>query len=249
MITRRIKDLVIGSPFEGLARWSHSRLVRSQDTKYDRQTIAVMKRSLRRDANCVDVGCHRGKILREMLKVSPSGVHYAFEPVPDSYQRLVSLYPSVNLYNLALSDIADETQFQYVVSNPALSGFRPRIHHRNERIQQVIVRTDLLDNVVPTHLPIQFIKIDVEGAELQVLRGAANTIRRNKPIIVFEHGLDMSTNYGTLPQEVYDFFRDGCSMCVSLMERWLEAERPLSQQEFSNQVYQRRNSYFIAYGN
>ena len=38
---------------------------------YDVQTLAVMKRVLREDSCCVDVGCHQGSILREMLRYAP----------------------------------------------------------------------------------------------------------------------------------------------------------------------------------
>ena len=36
-------------------------------------------------------------------------------------------------------------------------------------------------------LPISVIKIDVQGAELSVIKGALSLIKKNKPIIVFEH--------------------------------------------------------------
>jgi precorrin-6B methylase 2 len=46
---------------------------------YDAQAVEVMRRCLRADSNCVDVGCHEGSILSEMLRFAPAGTHYAFE--------------------------------------------------------------------------------------------------------------------------------------------------------------------------
>ena len=254
-----VKELIVGSRFEEAARRVYRLylFVASQDFRrnvtYDSETIAVMKRTLRKDSNCIDIGCHSGKILKEMVKSAPDGVHYAFEPLPDFYQHLVAtypadLYPTVNLRELALSDVAGETSFRHVVSAPAYSGFKPRRYDRQEDIQQIRVRTDLLDSVVPPELPIHFVKIDVEGAELQVLKGAVKTLRKNKPVIVFEHGLGGSDYYGTSPEEVYDLLAEVCGLYVSLMKRWLRNERPLTRVEFSNQYYSHANHYFIAYG-
>jgi FkbM family methyltransferase len=258
MTPKLVKELIIGSRFEEAARWVYRLylLVASQDFRrnatYDRETIAVMKRALRKDSNCIDVGCHKGDILREMIKIAPDGVHYAFEPLPDIYQHLVNSYPAsshptLNLHRLALSDVVGETSFQYVVSAPAYSGFKSRRYDHQEDIEQIKVRTDLLDNVVPSGLPIHFVKIDVEGAELLVLKGAVKTLRRNKPAIVFEHGLGGSNYYGTTPEEIYDLLTEACGLQVSLMKRWLRNERPLTREEFSNQYYSGANYYFMAY--
>jgi hypothetical protein len=100
-VTRRsrlalVKELVIRSPFEETARWVYRLylLVASQDFRrnatYDRETIVVMKRTLRKDSNCIGVGCHIGDMLKEMIKVAPDEVHYAFEPLPDFYRQLVN---------------------------------------------------------------------------------------------------------------------------------------------------------------
>jgi hypothetical protein len=43
-----------------------------------------------------------------------------------------------------------------------------------------------LDDLIPEGIPIAFIKIDVEDAQVGVLKGAANLLRRNKPVVVFE---------------------------------------------------------------
>ena len=50
----------------------------------------------------------------------------------------------------------------------------------------LIVELKKLDDVIPTDVTIDFIKIDVEGAELGVLKGAKNVLLKNKPIIIFE---------------------------------------------------------------
>jgi FkbM family methyltransferase len=250
-LVKKVKKLLLETPFEGMARWAYHRLRPSRNAKYnakyDRETVAVMERCLSKNSNCIDIGCHKGSVLHEILRLAPQGTHFAFEPLPRYYQRLIKSYPDVNIYRLALSDVVHETPFQYVVTSPALSRFGPLANDVNEDVEQIRVRTDLLDNIVPREVPVRFIKIDVEGAELQVMRGAIETIRRNKPIIVFEHGLGNSDLYGTTAEAVYDFLVKDCGLLVSLMERWLKSELPLTRKEFSDQFYQDINYYFIAY--
>jgi len=252
-----LKKLIIGSPIEGICRKAH-RLVVGQppissdglkNTAYDEQTLAVMYRSLSSNSNCVDVGCHKGSILEEMLRFAPAGIHYAFEPIPNLYLELVSSFPSVKIYEIALSDSVGEASFQYVGSNPPYSGLKKREYpSSNETIEEIKVRTDLLDNIIPEDFPIAFIKIDVEGGELQVLRGAAKTIRRSKPVVVFEHGVGAADYYGTTPEQVYDFFAESCDLKVSLMEDWLRGGAPLTREEF-NARYHAGEFYFMAHAN
>ena len=94
---------------------------------------------------------------------------------------------------------------------------------------------------------ISFIKIDVEGGELQVLQGAKNTIVKSRPIIAFEHGLGAADYYGTKPEDIYDFFRIDCNMNLTLLDLWLTDKKPLDRSEFCSQFYEVLNFYFIAY--
>lgn len=252
-IKSRAKELVVGTPFENIARRTYKQVHRRFyddpiNASYDRQTISVMKRTLSRDSNCIDVGSSIGDMLLEMLHFAPAGTHYAFEPIPSSYRRLTDSFSTVHLHNLALSDTTGEKSFQHVITNAGYSGLMRREYPRqHEAIEEITVRTDLLDNIVPESLAISFIKIDVEGAELQVLRGGINTIRRNRPVVIFEHQLGAADFYGTTPEELYDLLVTQCNLRVSLMEDWLKGKNPLSQEVFADQFYNRTNYYFMAH--
>jgi len=217
---------------------------------YDRQTLAVMERYLRSDSNCVDVGCHAGLILKEMVRLAPAGSHYAFEPIPELGRALAESYPQVRVLNLALSDSESEAVFHHVLTNPGYSGLRKRRYDRpGEVIEEIQVQTALLDDLLPGGFRVDFMKIDVEGAELNVLRGAFQTIKRCRPAIVFEHGLGASEFYDDAPPErVYELLNAVCGMQISLMEDWL-AERPaLTRDAFLEQFYTGANYYFMAHG-
>jgi FkbM family methyltransferase len=250
-----LKKLIIGSALEGIARRAHrlfktagADCVGQKNTAYDEQTFAVMRRCLNEDSNCVDVGCHRGSILEEMLRLAPAGTHYAFEPIPELYQDLISSFPSVKVFDVALADAVGEVSFQHVTSNPGYSGLKRRRYDRpDETVAEIRVKTDLLDNIIPEGQPISLIKIDVEGAELQVLRGGAKTIRSSRPVIIFEHGSGAADCYGSTPEEVYDLLVEQCNLQLSLMEDWLKGNGPLSREGFAAQFYQGLNFYFMAH--
>lgn len=104
-----------------------------------------------------------------------------------------------------------------------------------------------LDEIIPASYPIKFIKIDVEGAELQVLRGAVDTLKRNLPTVVFEHGLGAADCYGTEPQMVFDLFAE-CGLRCFTMEMWLSshAVSSLSRKQFCEEFSSGKNFYFMA---
>jgi FkbM family methyltransferase len=216
---------------------------------YDAQTVSVIERCLLPHSSCVDVGCHQGSVLEHVLRLAPRGRHFAFEPLP-AYATLLRerfAQARVAVFELALSDTAGEATFQHVVTNPSYSGLRRRRYDRDdERLEEIRVRTERLDALLPPELPIALIKIDVEGAELQVLRGATETLRRWKPVVVFEHGLGAADHYGTTPEAVHELLA-GCGLRVSTMERWLAGEGALDRETFAAHFRNGWDYYFIAH--
>lgn len=222
----------------------------TQNQRYDRLTQRVIRHVCRPDSNSVDVGCHKGEILDLLLAAAPNGQHVGFEPIPVMVEQLKKRYagfPNCRFFDIALSNARGTSSFNYVVSNPSYSGLLKRRYDRaNEQDTQITVRTERLDDVLPSDLRIDLIKIDVEGGELPVLQGAVQTLTRWKPVVIFEHGLGASELYGATPEMVFDLF-SGCGLSVSLLDRFLKQAPPFTREAFSEQFYQRLNYYFIAY--
>ena len=220
-----------------------------QGARYDQLTVEIIKRVLKPDSVCIDVGCHTGELLRQMIGQAPRGKFHAFEPLPDFHRKLVEAFASdqVKIYEVALSDRAGESTFNYVVTNPGYSGLQRRRYDRPvEKEAQITVNTRRLDELLDPSETVAFIKIDVEGAELQVLRGAIETIRRCKPVIVFEHGLGAADCYGTTPEDVFDLL-GSAEMAVSTLDGWLTGAAPLSRAAFADDFRTGRNYYFLAH--
>ncbi len=245
MVKQLLKKMVIGSPLEPLARAVYGWV--SKTGKYDLQTLQVMDRVLKPASNCIDVGCYKGDMLREMIRRAPQGRHFAFEPNPHQYAQIAKDFPEIEIHNVALSDSAGTAIFQWCVSSPALSGLARRECTQQERVEELQVQTVLLDDMIPEEVKIDFIKVDVEGAELQVFRGGARMIGRCRPVVVFEHGLGGADQFGTKPEEVFDLLQEECGLELSLMEDWLKGREPLSRKSFAAEFNSHRNFYFMAH--
>ena len=165
--------------------------------------VALMEEVLEPDSDCLDVGAHAGSVLREMTRIAPGGRHVAWEPLPEFAARLREAYPGVEVRRAALSDENGESEFAHALADPGWSGFVHRPTPTGGRVETITVRTERLDDALPAGLEPAFIKIDVEGAEERVLRGAVETLRRHRPVIAFEHGLGSADHYGTTPTAIH----------------------------------------------
>ena len=237
MLKNALKSLIKKLPFA---------VTRNQ--RYDLLTRTILKRYCQPDTCCVDVGAHKGEILELYFQYAPRGQHWAFEPIPDYAEALKRRFAArAQVHQLALSDRAGSSEFNFVTSNPSYSGLRRRKYDRHgEKDQKITVRTARLDDVVPIDQRVDFIKIDVEGAELLVLKGGAATIRRNRPLIVFEHGQGAADVYDYGPEELFGFV-SALEMRISLLDAWLKKESSLSAHQFVEEYQSGRNYYFIAH--
>jgi len=173
--------------------------------------------SLAPDANCVDVGANRGAVLAEMRRVAPAGRHIAFEPLPHLCELLRTTFPDVEIRQAALSNHFGEEDFAYV--HGAANGwsglrFRPLPTGEAAEVEQIRVQVEVLDEVLDPGYRPAVIKIDVEGAEQQVLEGSLGTLRRHRPIVIFEHGSGSAETYGTSPADIYRLLHDEADMRI-----------------------------------
>ncbi len=219
----------------------------TKNLKYDRLTTQIMAKVLTPESNCVDVGCHKGEMLELMLKFAPNGNHFAFEPIPFMFEALKTKFPqkNIHIFPAALSDRKGVTSFNFVKNAPAYSGIMKRKYDvKHPDIEEINVKLDLMENLIPSDQPIHFIKIDVEGAEFGVLKGAKNLLVKNKPFVVFEFGLGASDFYKTTPEMIYNLLVKDCGLRISNLNDWLNDAAPLSLESFTK-LYQNASEYYF----
>ncbi len=140
-----------------------------------------------------DVGANVGDWLQVACSINPRAEYHAFEPSGATYAKLASrsFAKSVRLVNAGLgADDAESELFIYGAAAGTNSVYQRRgtsleVRER-ESIKIVALDHYCRDNGVET---IDFMKIDVEGHELAVLRGAKDSLARGAvKVIAFEYG-------------------------------------------------------------
>lgn len=218
----------------------------TRNLKYDRLTSLIMKMVLKSDSNCIDIGCHEGEMLDLILKYAPKGQHFAFEPIPSLFLRLED-QNQVRIFPYALSSQKGKSIFHFVKNAPAYSGLRRRDYQTsNPDIEEIEVQLEKLDDVISPNQGIDFIKLDVEGAELQVLQGALQTIRKNKPTILFEFGLGASNHYGTSPADIWQILVEDCQLRIYTLDNFIREKSALTFSDFEMHYQSNTEYYFVA---
>lgn len=232
------KELIKGTVWEPSFR-SLADLIKPRNRQDDLQIVQIMSRVLTNDSNCIDVGCNTGDFLQPILRLAPAGNHIAVEPIPRLAQRLSRRFPQVAVKELALSDSFGETTFWYVTNAPALSSLYKQVCEQrsgSEAIAEPLkVKTQKLDDLLPPSFRVDLIKVDVEGAELQVFQGAKHTLKTHQPYVVFEHGSDTTApdNSKVHDWRIYDLLVTECGLQIYQLQNWLEGLPPLDRQQFA----------------
>ena len=132
---------------------------------------------------------------------------------------------------MALSDQTGPLTFTENITRPGFSGFISTTNE-GDQTRQYTVDCDRLDNVIPADHRVDFMKIDVEGAELFVLRGARATIDRCRPAIVFECGPGGAKKFGSTRGELFSYFTEQLGYRVYFFKDFLSSGNPLDLAAF-----------------
>lgn len=164
----------------------------------------------------IDVGANFGwftLMLSQLVGANGAqGQVHAFEPVQETTDLLNRNAQLNNATNIHISgaalDAQDATRDLYLPDIAVSGSFA--LHHYNENYQVQKVPTMTLDTYVRLHnLPrVDFIKADIEGAELNMLKGASDTLKRFAPTLMLEVQASSTRLFGHEPAEVHTFLKD-----------------------------------------
>jgi FkbM family methyltransferase len=234
------KHLLIRTPVEGVAkRLQHGlafwrvllhpgiREVYFEGARLDR----AMARLVTPTSNCVDVGAHLGSTLSLLVKLDQRGRHMAFEPVPRKAAWLRKKFPEVDVREVALGNSRGKVTFSENLSRPGFSGLRAPTDV-DDRVRDVEVQADRLDDVLAPDYRVDFLKIDVEGGELNVLRGAARTLERDRPAILFESGPGGAEKFGLSRRDLFSYLAEEQGYAIYMVKDYLTGGGPIDLETF-----------------
>lgn len=154
--------------------------------------LLLLEFLLTKDSVFFDIGTNKGEYAYYAEKlINPKNI-YLFEPEKKLNKQLRAIFSDCQVFDLALSDNKGTHQFKIPlingVADNCLSSLEVENKEDNETEAIIYeVKTDTLDNfIAEKNIKSDLIKIDVEGHELSVLKGAESYINKHHPTLIIE---------------------------------------------------------------
>jgi FkbM family methyltransferase len=189
--------------------------------RYEPEETRVMDILVEHSRNILDVGANVGFYSIRFAKRLPNARVFAFEPMPISHaflQRNVAanaVGARVTTFNYGLSETGGAVEF--FVSPAAGTNASLKNVAGAQDATSVIGLTLTLDQWVNNQkIAPDFIKCDVEGAELLVFRGGRATLVAHKPIVFAELLRKWAKPFGYHPSDMITFFAELGYLCFAV---------------------------------
>jgi len=180
--------------------------------------LLLLEFLLTKDSVFFDIGTNKGEYAYYAEKlINPKNI-YLFEPEKKLNKQLRAIFSNCQIFDMALSNNKGTHQFKIPlingVADNCLSSLEVENKEDNETEAIIYeVKTDTLDNfIAEKNIKPDLIKIDVEGHELSVLKGAEGFINENHPTLIIEieqrHHKDINVKsvFESFKQKGYDCY-------------------------------------------
>lgn len=181
--------------------------------QHHRELASLLSEFIPKDGVVIDIGAHAGQFSKLFARMAPNGQVYAFEP--SAYARSVmgpalalSGLRNITLTPVGLSDQAGERVLHTPIKRRGGVGFG--LAHfgdgaaDREMVDQTVILSTLDHFVEQQGLTrIDLIKADIEGWELNALRGGAASLARFKPALYLEIDHTALVRAGAVPADIW----------------------------------------------
>jgi FkbM family methyltransferase len=159
--------------------------------------ITKMMHLISKNSVVIDVGANRGTYSFPIAqKIRKPGILYVFEPVPQLIDYLLKglgKKDTVEIFSFACGDNQSVKRINIPINNGESGLGSASFVNNFDNFETISVNVISIDSLKIER--VDFIKIDVEGFETLVLRGAIKTIKLNRPVILVEIDWNMGSNY------------------------------------------------------
>ena len=195
---------------------------------YDENELDIIEKLIPEDVVFFDIGANVGWYSLNIAKMKKDACIYAFEPIPKTFDALrkniqLNNMDGISIHPIGFSNKTGTLVFYYypeVSGNASLANLSNR--HDVENIDCRVIR---LDDFIKeyTGRNIDFIKCDVEGAELSVFEGGLKTLQTHKPIIFTEMLRKWAALHEYHPNEIIDLLTGIGYKCFTLNGKHLRS--------------------------
>jgi FkbM family methyltransferase len=192
---------------------------------YEERELELMLELLEPCNTIVDMGANVGWFVMNAARVYPDKTLHAFEPVPKTFEYLrrnlaLNRIDGVKVYNLAVGEKDQNITLYYYPECSANASARNVSGTTHAR--KIPCRAVSLDSFAREHgLVVDFIKCDIEGAELFAFKGARGVLERDRPMVFSEILRKWSAGFGYHPNDLLDFFAGLGYYCYVIAGRGL----------------------------
>jgi FkbM family methyltransferase len=184
----------------------------------------------------VDVGANDGDFIRAVTRLAAPAAAIAFEPLPacaQSLRPLIESLPAGQLHQVAVGASSGEVELNCTGDSRMSSVLSPQtgIHasyregdHKIAR--KLKVRMVRLDDHIAPNIRIGLLKVDVQGYELEVLRGATRTLDQTEALLI---EINYTPHYEGAAgfEEVHEFLRAAGFLLYGVSAPYVDDRRPL----------------------
>lgn len=201
---------------------------------YEKECMDMMLRLIKPGDIIVDIGANIGWYSLNLAKSINNIQIHAFEPIPRTFDYLtrnlaLNNIVNVNAHNLGISEEAKELTFYYDSEDAGSTSINNLLGKEN--IQQVKGQVITLDHFISYEkTAVDFIKCDVEGAELLVLKGSEETLKTHKPIVFAEMLRKWALKFNYHPNQIIEFMNKLGYHCFIMKNGSLEAFHVMNEQ-------------------
>lgn len=180
---------------------------------YDQPGISFVRRNLESNDIFIDIGANIGLYslsATRSLEKGTGGMVYAFEPVSRVFERLkqnIEMNGVENIIPVRKALFDSIAKLDIYLSNQENMGMSSLFHHDHEsgaveRVEAITLDDFVKDNGLRT---VSMIKMDIEGAELNALKGMAGTLKRFKPALLVEISEQVLKDREVTGRDVFEF--------------------------------------------
>lgn len=179
---------------------------------YEQEDSEMLYKLVSDNDTIFDIGANIGWYSNHLSKKLPGATIYSFEPIPETFAQVkrnteLNGAKNINLNNFAFSDAVQTLTFYY---SPTITGASSSQNiTENDNMVKLECQANTIDNFVKEKgiTKLDFVKCDVEGAELMVYKGGPDTFEKYKPIIFTEMLRKWAAKFNYHPNDIISYFK------------------------------------------